>query len=139
MSSELMRRTAAVLEKTADYLDTEDRRQQDTIRSERRQVAQTLSEKYAAATGEELPPGSVEKLAASDKDLLAIFEKIAAKTTGTSGGAPDDMGTPSDRNDRNDRNDRSTPAPTAGKYRDGQEKRAAVEDADERFVDWINS
>jgi len=136
MSSELMRRTAAVLEKTADYLDTEDRRQQDTIRSERRQVAQTLSEKYAAATGEELPPGSVEKLAASDKDLLAIFEKIAAKTTGTSGGAPDDMGTPSDRNDRNDR---STPAPTAGKYRDGQEKRAAVEDADERFVDWINS
>jgi hypothetical protein len=136
MSSELMRRTAAVLEKTADYLDAEDQRQRDVVRTERRQVAQTLSEKYAAATGEELPPGSVEKLAASDKDLLTIFEKIAARTTGTANGAPDDMGTPSDRSDRNDR---GTPAPATGKYHDGQEKRAAVEDADARFVDWINS
>ena len=132
MSSELMRRTADVLEKLAEHLDGEDHRQREALRTERRQVAQALSEKYAAATGEELPAGSVEKLAASDKDLLVIFEKIAAKTDGTTSGAPDDMGTLSDRRDGDG-------APTSGRYRNQQEKTAAVEDADARFLDWCNS
>jgi hypothetical protein len=133
MSSELMRRTAEVLEKVAEHLDAEEQRRRDVVRHQRLETAQALGAKYASATGEELPPGAVEKLAASDTDLLAIFEKIASKRTGPDG-APDDMGTPSERRDQ-DRNN----AASNGRYRDGQEKRAAAEDADARFLDWVNS
>jgi hypothetical protein len=132
MSSELMRQTADVLEKLAAHLDIEDQQRQETMRSERRQMAQALSEKYAAATGEELPPASIEKLAASDQDLLVIFEKIAERTGHATSSAPDDMGTPSDRRDGDG------PA-TPGRYHNQQEKTAAAEDADQRLIDWCMS
>jgi hypothetical protein len=133
MSSELLRRTADVLEKVAEHLDAEENHRRETVQHERLQTARALTEKYASATGEELPPGTVEKLAASDADLLAIFEKIAARTDGAATGDPDNMGTPSDRSDR------GAPTPTNSRYRDGQEKRAAAEDADQRLVDWCMS
>lgn len=126
MSSELMRQTADVLEKLADWLDTTAQQQQAEKKAERRKVAQQISEKYAAATGEELPAQSVEKIASSDEDLVAILTKIAERAP--QGETPDAMGNAEDPRDNE----------TATQKRGGQEK-IAGEDVDRRFVDWIMS
>lgn len=92
-------RLATVLEKTADYLDAQDAEKTAAAQAERRQLITDFSEKYATATGEELPEKVIEKLAASDVNLLSAFQKLAAYVDGNSTDAPDDLGEPGDMPD----------------------------------------
>jgi len=77
--SDLMTKTAAVLEALADQLDQQEQHQREAAREERRKVARALSEKVAAATGEELSSEVLEHLANSDVDVIDAFTKLAER------------------------------------------------------------
>jgi uncharacterized protein YdiU (UPF0061 family) len=125
MSSELMNKTAAVLEAVADQLDQQERQRQASAREERMKVAQALGEKVASATGEELSQDTLERLADSDVDIIDAFTKLAERTPE---GEPEEMGTGGDIRDN----------AAAASTRKEQEK-IASEEADERFLDWVMS
>lgn len=93
-------RLANVLEKTADYLDSQAAEKTAAAEDARRKLVGEFSERYTAATGEELSEQVVEKLAASDENLLTLVQKLAARIEGASDGdAPDDLGEPGDMPD----------------------------------------
>jgi hypothetical protein len=92
-------RLATVLEKTADYLDAQDAEKTAAAQAERRQLVTDFAEKYATATGEELPEKTIEKLASSDVNLLSAFQKLAAHVDGDNTNAPEDLGEPGDMPD----------------------------------------
>ena len=92
-------RLATVLEKTADYLDAQEAEKVAAAQAERRQLVTDFSEKYATATGEELPKKVIEKLASSDVNLLSAFQKLAAHVDGRNTEAPEDLGEPGDMPD----------------------------------------
>lgn len=132
MSSELMRNAADVFEKLADVFDADEHTRLQQIRTERRQLAQRIGEKYAEATGEDLSLAAIEKIASSDQDLVAVFTKLAERTP--AGEVTEGMGTVTDRDDE----DRPSPA-SRGRFQNSREKLAAAEDAEQRFLNWINS
>lgn len=131
MSSELLRNTADVLEKLADVLDADEHTRLSQLRAERHRMAQRIGEKYAEVTGEDLAPGAIEKIASSDQDLVTVFAKLAERAP--TGDAPEGMGAVTDISD----DDRPTPSSTA-RFRNSREKQAAAEDAEQRFLNWIN-
>jgi hypothetical protein len=92
----LYERLAIVLEKTADYLDAQDAEKTAAAQTERRQLVTDFSEKYATATGEELPEEVIEKLASSDVNLLSAFQKFAAHVDNSNTDELDDLGEPGD-------------------------------------------
>lgn len=79
MSKEFFTKVATVLEKAADYMDEQEAVKQAAVQAERSQAVGAFCEKYAAATGEELDPSVVERLARTDESLLDTFQKIASK------------------------------------------------------------
>jgi len=95
--SHLYDRLATVLEKTADFLDTQDAEKTATAQDDRNKQVSAFSEKYATALGEDLSEDVITKLAASDEDLLSAFQKLAAHVGDDNG--PDDMGAPGDMPD----------------------------------------
>lgn len=125
MSSELMRKTATVIEKLAEHLDQEEIRQHDTARQERMKVASALGEKYAAVTGEDLPQDVLSHIADSNEDVIKVFEKLATRIPHDT--PPDNMGEGGSPDDQN------TATGTSHKER---EKTAAA-DANQRFVNWV--
>ena len=127
MSSEFMRKTAAVLEKMADYLDEEETRHQEGVRQERQKTAESLREKIALATGEELSSEVLQRVVESDQDVLEAFTKIANRV-GASPTAPDEPGEVGDIGD----NDTSTRDPQ-------QMTKEAAAESEQRFLDWIMS
>ena len=131
MSSELLRNTADVLEKLADVIDADEQVRTQQLRAERHQLAQRIGEKYAEVTGEDLAPTAIEKIASSDQDLVAVFQKLAERAP--SGEAPEGMGAATDRDD-----DDKTPPSSTTRFRNSREKQAAAEDAGQRFLNWIN-
>lgn len=92
-------RLADVLEKTANYLDNQEAEKTAAAQDARRQLVNEFSERYTAATGEDLSEQIVEKLAASDENLLALFQKLAARIESNTNEAPDDLGEPGDMPD----------------------------------------
>jgi hypothetical protein len=88
---------ANVLEKTADLLDAQEQEKTAAAREERQKVSKALAEKYAAATGEELSENIIEKLAASDVDLVGAFNKLASRVDNNA--EPEDLGEPGDMPD----------------------------------------
>ena len=117
---------ANVLEKTADLLDAQEQEKTAAAREERQKVTTALAEKYAAATGEELSENIIEKLAASDVDLVSAFNKLASRVDDNT--EPEDLGEPGDMPD-------AEPV--------FMTKKAAVEArsqaADDRLLSWIMS
>lgn len=115
---------ATVLEKTADFLDAQEHEKTAAAQEQRRQMVTALTEQYASATGEDLSPDLVEKLASSDVDLVGAFQKLASRVDRDN--APDDLGEPGDIPD-------DEPVYMT--------KKAAVEArqkaADDRFLSWI--
>lgn len=95
--SDIYERIATALEKTADFLDAQDAEKVASVQHERRQMIDGLSEQYATVTGEELSSDVCEKLAASDVNLLATFQKLAARVN--SNNAPEDLGEPGEMSD----------------------------------------
>lgn len=90
---------AAVLEKTANFLDAQEAEKVAAAQTERRQLITDFAEKYATATGEELPENTIEKLASSDVNLLSAFQKLAAHVDHRNADAPEDLGEPGDMPD----------------------------------------
>lgn len=126
MSSEFMRQVATVLEKVAEHLDHEEYRQQETAQTKRRQMAQTLSEKYAAVTGEELSSDVVDRIASSDVNILRAFERLTEKTAAAplSDEEPEKMGESANIDNR------------AALPQSERTKQAAA-DAEDRFLNWV--
>jgi hypothetical protein len=117
---------AAVLEKTADYLDAQEHEKTATVRQERRRDVTEFAEKYAAATGEDLSENVIAKLTASDVDLVSAFQKLASRVDTNT--APEDMGEPGDIPDRD---------PVYMTKKAAQEATQVA--ADERMLGWIMS
>ena len=117
---------AAVLEKTADYLDAQEHEKTAEVRQERRQAVTEFAEKYATATGEDLSENVIAKLTASDIDLVSAFQKLASRVDSNT--EPEDMGEPGDIPDRE-------PVYMTKKA----ELEAKQQAADERMLGWIMS
>lgn len=126
MSSELMRRTADVLEKVAEYIDQEEQARQEVVRQERLKVANDLKEKVASATGEELPQEVIEKIASSDRSVVDAFTKLAERQYNE---PPEEMGVARNLGD----DDNAVPLTKTA------QKTEAVEQQGQAFVDWIMS
>lgn len=124
--SQFMRQVADVLEKTAMYIDENEAARQEAARAERRRTADTLNEKIAAATGERLPDAVLEKIASSDQDVVEAVVKLAERNAER---PPEELGEAGDIRD----NRSGVPATRTARVKE------ASEDADQRFLSWINS
>lgn len=118
MSAEKLLKTAAVLEKAANYIDAveEEKRQLET--EHRRKLANVLRENYKTATGEDLSDEALDKLASSDLDVLDSFNKMSESAKAS----------------------RSYDLGSAGGYnakRKPEGIKEASDQASERFLDWI--
>ena len=107
---------ASVLEKTAAYLDAMEHEKAEDIRQHREKLAGLLRDKYESITGDTIEDNILSKIANSDVDVLAAFERLTSKTA-----ADDDLGSPADLRDS------SSPMTT----------REASEAADENFENWV--
>lgn len=85
---------AEVLEKTAAYLDAMEHEKAEDIRKNRVKLAELLGDKYESITGDTIDDDILEKIANSDVDVLAAFERLTSKTA-----SDDDLGSPADRTD----------------------------------------
>lgn len=127
MSSKFMREVATVLEKVAEHLDQEQYRQQEVVQTQRQQMAQSLNEKYAAITGEELPTEVVERIASSDANILRAFEKLTEKTAAVatpSDEPPETMGESANIDTRSSQSPR-------------ERVKQAAHEADDQFLNWV--
>jgi len=86
---------ADVLEKAAAVLDGNEAEKTAADKSTREATAKSLTEKYAAATGEELPQEIAVKLAAGDQEVLKTVQTIVEKTAGV----VESLGRSSERSD----------------------------------------
>jgi len=127
MSSEFLRKTADVLEKLAERLDSEEAAQQKVAQDERMKLVTALGEKYASATGEELSSKVLEKIASSNADVLDTFTKLIDR--GPKPENPDDMGDAHDPREDNRAYGASKTAMT----------KESAEEADRQFLDWVMS
>lgn len=71
---------ADVLEKTAALLEAEEASKASSDQKARAAQVQSLSARYASATGEELPADLVEKLAKGDDAVLQAVTQVVSKT-----------------------------------------------------------
>lgn len=111
-----LEKLADVLEKTAVYLDAMEHERAEEIRNNREKLAEILKDKYEDITGDTISDDILAKIAGSDVDVLAAFERLTTKTA-----ADEDMGSPAERDDF------SSPSTT-------KEASAA---ADDRFENWV--
>lgn len=126
MSSELMRKTAAVLEAMAEHLDAEAAAEKRAADEQTSQVVADVQEKVASATGEDISPEVARKIAA-DPDIVETLTKLAEQQRGTTGDV--EMGVASNMADNH------TAVPRTRR----EEVKEAADQADERFVNWLTS
>lgn len=111
---------AAVFDALADHFDAEEAEKTSTIKAARQAQIDELAGKYATATGEEMPASVRKKLAESDEDIVALVRGMAEKQASV----VEPLGGPSDRRDG------GNAALTT---------KEAADQADDRFLNWINS
>ncbi len=112
-------KVAAVIDAAADHLDAIESDKLSTVQAERQAQVDKLAASYVDATGEEMPDGIRQKLATSDKDVVALVTSMIEKQAGR----VESLGGPSDKDDA------QQPVTL---------KEAAVA-ADERFLSWALS
>jgi len=112
-------KVAAVLEAAADHLEAIEAEKASSVNAERLSTVEELAGKYAEATGEEMPATIRQKLADSDKDVVALLKSVVEKQAGII----DSLGSGSSRND-------------GSEPKTVKEAAAAAED---RFLSWITS
>jgi len=112
-------KVAAVLDAAANHLDAIENEKASSVRVERQVQIDALAAKYAEVTGEEMPDSMRQKLAASDKDIVALVNAMVEKQAGHI----ETLGKGSDKSDDK--------IPTTTKE--------ATEQADQRFLNWIVS
>jgi hypothetical protein len=79
MSAEFLLKVADVLEKSAALYDQQETEKTASVEKARQVAVKDLSEKYAAATGEELPDDVLNKLAGSDEGVLNTVQRLMEK------------------------------------------------------------
>ena len=116
MSNSTLILAAEVLEKAAAYIEAVEAEKHASETEARKTLADSLKEKVAEATGQQLSDEEAAKLAASDDTVRNVIEKLAASVQ-----SPDSLGGPSDAADAD--------APLT--------KKAAAAHAEDRFASWL--
>jgi hypothetical protein len=93
MRADFLLQIANVLEKTAHVLDANDAEKQAAVKTARDRSVKELSVKFRDATGDDLPEDVLQKLAASDEDVLSTVTKLVEK----SGSAVEALGSSSEK------------------------------------------
>jgi len=114
-----LEKVANVLDAAADHLDAIEAEKVSSAQAIRQERVDELASKYADATGEEMPDSIRAKLANSDKDVVELVTSMLEKQAGEL----EALGGPSSLND----NSASTTV------------KEAADQAEDRFVAWINS
>lgn len=92
MSADFLLKVADVLEKTALFIDGQETEKQAAVKSVRDRAVKAFALKFAEATGDDLPEDVLQKLAASDEDVLSTVSKLVEKT-----GSVESLGASSDK------------------------------------------
>jgi hypothetical protein len=93
MSSELLKKTADVLDLLASELDREEVAREKVAQDERMKLAQELGDKYTTTTGEDLSEDVLAKIASSDAPMVEAFTSLMDRRRPEfAEGSPDDMG-----------------------------------------------
>lgn len=79
MSAEFLNKVADVLEKSAAVYDQQEAEKVASAEKAHKAAVQELSEKFAAATGEDLPEEVLSKLASADEGVLDTVQKLLEK------------------------------------------------------------
>lgn len=114
-----LHKVADVLDAVADYVEANECEKQAHINAAKESLIVSIGEKYAAAVGEPISDDLLKKIATADISLLEVVEKVAETKRDTNQLA---MGEPSDKRDFS---------------AEPENKKEAVEMADERFLQWI--
>lgn len=121
MSAEFLLKVAAVLEETAKVIDSHEAEKTAAVKSAREAALKSVADKYAEATGEEIPAEVFDKLSSSGEDVLATVKQLLEKTAGSTG--VESLGRSSEKS--------AQKQPT--------NKKEAADAAWERFGNYINS
>ncbi len=92
MSSELLKKTANVLEMLATELDKDETAREKIAQDDRTKLVQELGDKYTTTTGEDLPEEVLAKIASSDASMVDAFTSLMDRRPEFAEGSPDDMG-----------------------------------------------
>lgn len=114
-----LRKVAAVLDATAEYVDAVEREKQASVDSARKARVDKVASAHISAHGEEIPDDIRQKLASTDPSVLNYVESVLAKQAGV----VDSLGSP------------ATPAD------DDQPStiKEAGDAAEKRFLNWLVS
>lgn len=80
MSADFLRKVADVLDRTAVVLDAQDAEKQAAVKTARDRSIKELASKFREATGDDLPEDVLQKLAASDEDVLSTVSRLVEKS-----------------------------------------------------------
>jgi len=122
MSANFLLKVAAVLEETAKIIDGHEVEKAAAVKTARDAAMKSVADKYAEATGEEIPEEVFAKLSSSGEDVLSTVKQLLEKTAGSTGGV-ESLGRSSEKS--------ASRQPTS--------KKEAAEAAYERFGNYINS
>jgi len=111
-----LEKVANVLDKVADYIDSIEATRVQEIQEHRQKLASILRERFQNLTGDHINDDVLDKIAKSDIDILATFQKLVDTEKIAS-----DLGSPADALDA------TGPMTT--------KEAAAV--AEDRFTQWI--
>lgn len=112
-------KAAAVLEAAAAHLEAVEAEKHAAAGAERQSTIDKLASKYSEATGDEMPDSIRQKLAASDSDVVKLMQSLIEKQAGQVEALGGSASIDDDR------------APMT--------KKEAAEDAEKRFLNWIQS
>jgi hypothetical protein len=112
-------KAAAAIEAAADHLEAVDAEKRAQVGAERQSSIDKLAGKYTDATGEEMPDAIRKKLAESDSDVVGLLQSMVDKQASQL----ETLGSPSTIDDEK--------VPTT--------KKEAAENADSRFLNWVQS
>jgi len=93
MTPTMMDQVAAILDKTAEYIERLEGAKIAAQREEKKKVASVLASKLTEAVGEPVDPTLAEKLSNLDPEVGALISKLAGTERVDSMGEPSDNGT----------------------------------------------
>lgn len=93
MTPNAMNQVAAILDKTAEYIERLEGDKLAAQRKEKQKVASVLASKLTEAVGEPVGPNLAEKLSNLDPEVGALISKLAGTERVDSMGEPGENGT----------------------------------------------
>lgn len=92
MHADFLLKVADVIDQTAAFIDGQESAKQLAVKTARDSAVKAFAVKFAEATGDDLPEDVLQKLAASDEDVLTTVSRLVEKT-----GAVESLGSSSDK------------------------------------------